>query len=121
MFLIDDVLFSPFTGLLHIFREIHRAVQQDAVNESESIRSELSELYMLLETDQITEAEADAREQELLDRLEEIETRRENSTADDEDEETDEEYEVDEDDYDEDVDEGDDATEVIDHEFTKHG
>jgi hypothetical protein len=87
MFLIDDVLFSPVTGLLHIFRELHQVVQQDAVNEAAAIRAELSELYMLLETSQITEAEADAQEKELLDRLEEIETRGSNSDEDEDDDE----------------------------------
>ena len=35
MFLIDDILFSPFTGLLHIFREIHRAAFEVAVRSSQ--------------------------------------------------------------------------------------
>jgi len=84
MFLLDDILLSPVTGLLHIFRELHQAVQQDATNEAEALRTALSELYMLLETGQISEAEADAREQELLDRLEEVESRGAPSEEDDE-------------------------------------
>ena len=93
MFLIDDILLSPITGLLSIFRELHKAVKQDSANESEAIRTELSELYMLLETAQITEAEADARETELLDRLDEVEARRQNNGADDQDEDQDEDEE----------------------------
>jgi hypothetical protein len=85
MFLIDDILLSPITGLLLVFRELRQAVQKDATNEAEAIRAELTELYLLLETAQITEAEADAREKELLDCLEEIETRGRNSEADEED------------------------------------
>ncbi len=75
MFLIDDILCSPFKGLMYVFREIHKAVELDAGNESQAIRTELGELYMLLETGQITEAVADAREKVLLDRLEVIEAR----------------------------------------------
>lgn len=75
MFLIDDILCSPIKGLMYVFREIHNVVELDAGNEAQAIRTELGELYMLLETSQITEAEADAREKELLDRLEAIEAR----------------------------------------------
>jgi hypothetical protein len=85
MFLIDDVLLSPVAGLIYILREIHHAAQQDSANEAERIRTELSELYMLLETTQITEADADAREKKLLDRLEEIETRRQHNGDDEDD------------------------------------
>ena len=94
MFLLDDIVCSPFNSLLYVFRELHRAVQQDAVNEAEAIRAVMSELYMLLETGQITEEEADAQEKELLDRLDEIETRRQNSEEDSEDEDAEEETEA---------------------------
>jgi gas vesicle protein GvpG len=93
MFLIDDILCSPFSSLLYIFRELHQAVQQDAVTEAEAIRTALSELYMLLETAQISEAEADALEKELLDRLEELETRGRNKEEDDVQEDMEEETE----------------------------
>ena len=73
MFLIDDLLMMPARGIMAAFREIHNAVQQDSANESESIRTELSELYMRLETKQLSEAEFEQREKELLDRLDEIE------------------------------------------------
>lgn len=73
MFLIDDLLMMPARGIMAAFREIHNAVKQDAANESETIRTELSELYMRLETKQLTEAEFDQREKQLLDRLDEIE------------------------------------------------
>jgi hypothetical protein len=73
MFLIDDLLLMPARGIMAAFREIHNAVQQESANESESIRTELSELYMRLETKQLSEAEFDQREKELLDRLDELE------------------------------------------------
>lgn len=71
MFLIDDVLLSPAYSLMFLFREIHNAAQQEVANEAESIRIELGELYMMLETGRITEEEFDAKEEELLQLLDE--------------------------------------------------
>jgi hypothetical protein len=75
MFIIDDILLAPFHGLFWIFREIRNAAQQECANEAETITAELSELYMMLETGRITESEFDAREKELLDRLEKLRDR----------------------------------------------
>ena len=72
MFIVDDILLSPVRGILWIFRELHNSAQQEMENEAESITAELSDLYMMLETGKITESEFDAREKELLDRLDEI-------------------------------------------------
>lgn len=72
MFLIDDLLLSPIKGILWVFREIHDAAQQEQAGEGESITAALSELYMKLETGQITEAEFDAQEKVLLDRLDRL-------------------------------------------------
>jgi hypothetical protein len=72
MFLIDDILLSPAKGLLWVFREIHDAAQQELAGESENITAALSELYMRLETGQITETEFDAQETTLLDRLDHL-------------------------------------------------
>jgi hypothetical protein len=58
-----------------MFREIHNAAQQELATETEAISAELSELYMMLETGRITEAEFNVREKELLDRLDEIQER----------------------------------------------
>ena len=55
-----------------MFREIHDAAQQEMAGESEAITASLSELYMRLETEQITEAEFDAQEKVLLDRLDRL-------------------------------------------------
>jgi len=73
MLLIDDILASPVRGLFWIFRELHKAVQEEAVNEVENITQQLSELYMMLETGKITEAEFDEREEMLLDLLDALE------------------------------------------------
>ena len=72
MFLVDDILLCPIHGIHWIARKVNSAAQQELADESESITAELSELYMMLETGQITEAAFDAREKELLDRLDEI-------------------------------------------------
>ena len=73
MLLIDDILLLPFRGLMCVFREIHNAAQQEVANDAQAIRTELRELYMMLETGRITEEEFDDREKALLDRLEELE------------------------------------------------
>jgi hypothetical protein len=73
MFLVDDLLLSPVKGVIWIFREIHDAAQQELAGESEAITVALSELYMKLETGQISEAEFDAQEKVLLDRLDRLE------------------------------------------------
>ena len=72
MFLIDDVLLSPAKGLFYICKQIHKAAEEEFLNE-ENISAELSELYMMVETGKITEEEFNNREAELLNRLEQIE------------------------------------------------
>ena len=72
MFLVDDILMAPARGLFWIFKEIHHAVEEEQANEAEAITTKLSELYMMLETGQMTELEFDAAEKTLLDRLDAI-------------------------------------------------
>lgn len=69
MLIIDDILLSPLMGVIWVSRKVHDAAQQELDNEAEAITAELSELYMMLETKQITEEGFDAREKVLLDRL----------------------------------------------------
>jgi hypothetical protein len=96
MFLVDDVLLFPVRGILWVFREIHHAAEAEMANEAETITARLSELYMELETGRMTEAEFDAEEKRLLDRLEVIEARGKGTAAQQDDE-----------------DDGDDATEYV--------
>ena len=91
MLIVDDILFFPARSLLWIFRELNNAVQEEIESEGEAITTELSELYMLLETGKITEDEFDNREKELLDRLDEFENQ--GLSDDEEDEDEDEEDE----------------------------
>jgi hypothetical protein len=72
MFLIDDLLLAPAKGVLWVFKEIHEAAQQELAGESDAITASLTELYMKLDTGQITEVEFDAQEKVLLDRLDRI-------------------------------------------------
>ena len=89
MFLVDDIVLSPFTSLLWIFKELHKAVQQEVAGEAETVTRSLSELYMKLETGAITEEEFAAEEKRLLDRLEAIQNRGEDADEETEAEETD--------------------------------
>jgi hypothetical protein len=88
MLLVDDILFFPVRSILWIFREINDIAQEELAGEAKSITEQLRVLYMQLETGRITEAEFDAGEKLLLDRLEAIENR---MADENEDEESDEE------------------------------
>jgi hypothetical protein len=89
MLLLDDLLLAPVHGMLWIFRKIHEAAREEIAGEADVITEELRELYMMLETGRITEAEFDGRERPLLDRLEVIQER--GSEPDEEDGDEDEE------------------------------
>jgi len=104
MLLVDNILFSPFRGILWIFREIRDIAQEELDGEAKSVTEQLQTLYMQLETGRITEAEFEAGERQLLDRLEAIESRRSDEgemkepcegeeSGEDEDEEVDEDEE----------------------------
>jgi len=73
--LVDDILFSPVRSILWIFREIHRAAQEELVDEAESITQQLRNLYMQLETARISEQQFEDQEKLLLDRLDQMEAR----------------------------------------------
>ena len=99
MLILDNLLLSP---LMWIFKEINDTVQLEQAGEAESVTRSLSELYMQLETGNITEAEFEATETVLLDRLDAIRERNEGlvedgAEADEEDEESDEESDEEED------------------------
>jgi len=75
VFLADDVLLFPFKSILSVFQEIYNAAVQELAAESDSIRAELSQLYLALEAGTLSEEAFDLRERELLDRLDAIEER----------------------------------------------
>ncbi|MEI6779471.1 MAG: gas vesicle protein GvpG [Verrucomicrobiota bacterium] len=69
MLLIDKLLLSPIYVTIWAARQVDNAIRQERDAEPERITADLSELYMMLETGQLTEAEFGVREKELLDRL----------------------------------------------------
>jgi hypothetical protein len=71
------LLMSPVNGVLWVFKEIHDAAEQELAGEAENITAALGELYMKLETGQIDEAEFDAQEKVLLDRLDRLQAEEE--------------------------------------------
>ena len=75
MLIIDDILLSPIYGVIWLGRKLCLAAQKELATEAESITTELSEFYIMLETGKISEAEFEKQEKQLLDRLEEIEER----------------------------------------------
>ena len=75
MLLVDDILCSPFTSILWIFREISKVAHEELAGEAQSITEQLRLLYMQLETGRITEQQFDSEETLLLDRLDSIDTR----------------------------------------------
>lgn len=72
MLLVDDLLAAPFRGLMFVLREIDKAVQAERAAENRAAMAELSELHRALDRGQVTEAEFDAREQVLLQRLDSL-------------------------------------------------
>lgn len=86
MFLIDNILRFPVSSILWVFKGILHAVEEELVNEADAITTKLSELYMMLETGQMTEVEFDAAEKTLLDRLDAIKEGEESGEDEDEDE-----------------------------------
>jgi len=75
MLIVDDILAFPIRGLLWVFEEIHNAAEQELRGEADAITDELRQLYAMLESRQITEAEFEIREAQLLDRLDDIHER----------------------------------------------
>jgi len=69
MLLVDDILLSPVKGITWIFRQIHELAEEELAGEADRLRESLTELYMMLETGEISEAEFEEREKQLLDRL----------------------------------------------------
>src|SRR5437870_5771246 len=71
MFLIDDLLNAPGKAILFVFQELARKAQEELLDD-ESVKRELQEIYNLLSSGKISEAEFEGRENGLLERLEQI-------------------------------------------------
>jgi hypothetical protein len=72
MFLIDNLLLAPVSGVMYIFREIQAAAEKEAVKNAEGLRAQLAELYTMLESGRISSDQFDAKEKQLLDLLDGI-------------------------------------------------
>ncbi len=72
MIVIDSILSAPLRGLMFVLEKIDEAVQEEAEAEERMIMADLSALHRALDNQTITEAEFDAREQQLLDRLDRL-------------------------------------------------
>jgi hypothetical protein len=70
MFLLDDILLAPMTGLVAICRKVEAAARQDLESREKGAMSALGELHRQLETGQIDEKDFDAAEARLLEQLE---------------------------------------------------
>lgn len=89
MFLLDDILLSPVNGFVWLCRQIESAALKEFEVTPEQISEDLSLLYMMLETEQITLEEFETRETELLDLLDELQAEEEANAEDDEDDDDD--------------------------------
>lgn len=76
-FLIDDILLAPLKGVVWIAKQIEEQVEKELMDD-EKVKHDLTELYMMLETGRITEEEFERKEEELVERLEEIEEYKKN-------------------------------------------
>ncbi len=72
MLIIDDILLAPLKGVIWAVEKVRAAALEEVEAQHERITSQLSEMYMMLETGRITEEEFDKREKELLDRLDKL-------------------------------------------------
>jgi hypothetical protein len=72
MLLVDDILLFPMRGMLWLFEEIRDAAEHELRQEAKAITLQLQQLYGMLESKAITEAEFDVREAKLLDRLDQL-------------------------------------------------
>ncbi|TEB07185.1 Gas vesicle protein G [Pelotomaculum schinkii] len=72
MFIVDDILLSPFKGLMFVFKEIHKEVMKEFCDE-EKVYEELRRLQYLLDIGEISEKMYERMENALIERLQEIE------------------------------------------------
>jgi hypothetical protein len=69
MFIIDDLLMAPFSGIIFLAKKINEVIVKETSDEG-SIKERLMALQLKFEMDEIDEEEYDKREDELLKMLE---------------------------------------------------
>ena len=72
MFIVDDLVLGPGKFVLWIFRQIQEAAEKELDQEAERLTAELGELHRRLESGAITAKVFEARERQILDRLDEL-------------------------------------------------
>jgi hypothetical protein len=72
MIIIDSLLTAPLRGLMFVLEKIDEAVQKEIETEERTVMAELSRLHAALDRGEITEAEFEGREGQLLDRLDRL-------------------------------------------------
>jgi hypothetical protein len=73
--IIDNLLAAPLHGLMFVLEKIDEAVREEAANEERTIMADLSALHRAFDEGAIDEAAFDARERDLLDRLDRLGSR----------------------------------------------
>ena len=74
-FLLDDILLAPIKGLVFVADKVRRSATEELLDE-DGVRQELRDLYMLLETGKISEEEFQESEEQLVERLEQIQAQK---------------------------------------------
>ncbi|MGA2031769.1 MAG: gas vesicle protein GvpG [Thermoguttaceae bacterium] len=72
MFLLDDILLAPLKGLALICREVYQSAQDDLDQQEKAVLAQIAELFQEFESGTLADADFDAREGALLDRLEAV-------------------------------------------------
>lgn len=80
MGLLDSILLAPIKGPCWIAKKVHDMAMEEFLDE-EKVREELRDLYVSLEAGKISEEEFERREEELVERMEEIESYKEAGKA----------------------------------------
>lgn len=72
MFLLDDLLMLPLHGLVALCRELQDQADAEQEADKVSARDQLIDLYMQLETGQLSQAEFDQAEERLMALVQEV-------------------------------------------------
>jgi hypothetical protein len=71
MFLLDNLLLAPAKAVYVLLKELAQKAQEEWLDD-ESVKQELQQIYALLESGQLSEADFEAREIQLVERLQQI-------------------------------------------------
>jgi len=69
-FLIDDILLAPIKGIVWVAEKVRDMALEELEDTPEKLQRELLDAQMALETEDITEAEYQKKEKDILERME---------------------------------------------------